>query len=335
MCYTFTWESAVSGLMHTSFSNEVPLQASQTGIGTLIKNRKGNTMEKKRKRRWGDRSDGRLLRSLDPIAKVAPFIMKHRTGCMNFIHETIELEKVEKFIRKKRNDGLKGFGLMHVIIATYVRAVAERPALNRFVSGQRIYARNNIEVLLTIKKEMTLESPETIVKAVFSPWDTATDVYNKFNELVEAYRNDTSSDFDKTAKLFSYIPRLVMKFGIWFINLLDYFGLLPKRLLNLSPFHGSFFITSMGSLGIPPIFHHLYDFSNVPLFCSFGAKQKRNVLREDGTVKQEKYVDITFVMDERICDGYYFASALKLMKHIMRDPFVLDRPPERVLEDVD
>ena len=152
---------------------------------------------------------------------------------------------------------------------------------------------------------------------------------------MEAYRNDTSSDFDKTAKLFSYIPRLVMKFGIWFINLLDYFGLLPKRLLNLSPFHGSFFITSMGSLGIPPIFHHLYDFGNVPLFCSFGAKQKRNVLREDGTVKQEKYVDITFVMDERICDGYYFASALKLMKQIMRDPFVLDRPPERVLEDVD
>ncbi|HHX73130.1 MAG TPA: 2-oxo acid dehydrogenase subunit E2 [Clostridiales bacterium] len=292
-------------------------------------------MEKKRKRRFGDRKEGRLLRSLDPIAKVSPFIMKHRSGAQNFIRDTIELEKVEKFIRKKRNDGLKGFGLMHVLIATYLRTVAERPALNRFVSGQRIYARDTVEVILTIKKEMTLESPETIVKAEFSPWDTATDVYNKFSKLVEGYRNDPGGDFDNTAKILSKIPRLVMKFAVWLLNLLDYFGLLPRFLTKVSPFHGSFFITSMGSLGIPPIFHHLYDFGNVPIFCSFGAKQKRNVLKDDGTVKQERYVDITLVTDERICDGFYFASALKMMKYILRDPFVLDRPPERVVEDID
>ena len=51
-------------------------------------------------------------------------------------------------------------------------------------------------------------------------------------------------------------------------------GLLPRALTDLSPFHGSLYITSMASLGIPPIYHHLYDFGNVPVFCSFGKKRR-------------------------------------------------------------
>ena len=57
---------------------------------------------------------------------------------------------------------------------------------------------------------------------------------------------------------------------------LDYFGFLPRWLTKLSPFHGSVYITSMASLGIPPIFHHLYDFGNV-----FTAELVR--LRRSGT----------------------------------------------------
>ena len=135
--------------------------------------------------------------------------------------------------------------------------------------------------------------------------------------------------------MIAHIPGVLLKFSIWFLKLIDYFGLLPGSLLEVSPFHGSLFITSMGSLGIPPVYHHLYDFGNVPAFLSFGAKRKVTELREDGTPYTRKLVDYTVVCDERICDGYYYASAFKLMRSIMRNPHQLDTPPEQVVRDVE
>ena len=118
------------------------------------------------------------------------------------------------------------------------------------------------------------------------------------------------------------------------LSFMDYFGLIPASLIRVSPFHGSLFITSMGSLGIPPVFHHLYDFGNVPVFYSFGAKEKRLEVRRDGTVAEVHYIPYTFTTDERICDGFYYASAFKLLRGYLKDPWQLDVPPESVKEDI-
>lgn len=106
-------------------------------------------------------------------------------------------------------------------------------------------------------------------------------------------------------------------------------------MLKLSPFHGSMFVTSMGSLGIPPIYHHLYDFGNLPIFLAFGAKRRENFMLPDGTVQQKKYIDFTVTTDERICDGFYFASSIKFMKRCLANPERLDEKPESVVRDVD
>src|SRR5699024_9386313 len=111
--------------------------------------------------------------------------------------------------------------------------------------------------------------------------------------------------------------------------------LIPKFLLEISPFHGSVFFTSMGSLGIPAIVHHLYDFGNLPVFIAFGCKYRRNELAADGSVRKRKYVDMTFNLDERICDGFYYASSLKHLRHVLADPLRLDTPPEKVEQDID
>ena len=298
--------------------------------------RKGIIMsEKKYKRRLGDRGDGRLVRNLIPMHKITPFIMVERNDASNFIRDSIEVSKIDEYIRRKRKSGLKGFGIMHIIVAAYIRCISQRPAVNRFVSGQRVYSRNRIEININVKKEMTLESPDTVVKIVFEPTDTADDVYYKMKTVIdESKGGELDSDFDNTARIINYIPRLIKKFAIWFLKTIDYFGLLPKFLLNVSPFHGSMFITSMGSLGIPPIYHHLYNFGNVPVFISFGAKKSVNEIDDNGQVVKRKYVDYTVVTDERICDGYYFASALKILRGCLRHPERLDTPPEQVIEDI-
>ena len=296
-----------------------------------------NDKPKKRKRRFGDRPDGYKLRSLQPMSKVSPYIMPNRSGASVYFHESIEITEAENYIRKKRNQGLKGFGMMHLLLAAYVRVLSLRPAANRFISGQRIFSHgDDIVVALTIKREMTLEAEETIVKVHLSPSDTADDVYRKLQKLIDENRDENpDSNFDNTAKIFNYIPGLLLKNAIWFLKVLDYFGLFPKKLIEVSPFHGSMFITSMGSLGIPPVFPHLYDFGNIPVFLSFGAKYKKTELKADGTPVQRKYIDYNIVCDERICDGFYLASSFKLFKTYFRNPHVLDEKPETIVHDVD
>ena len=286
------------------------------------------------KRRFGDRADGRRLRTISPMARVSPYIMKTRNTSQNYFEGEVNTEKIDAYLRRKKKEGKAGFNIMHVFIAAYLRTVAEMPGLNRFIAGQEIYARNNVEVCLTIKKEMALDAPDTVVKAEFTPDATADEVYEKLTSIIDAYRNDPGGAFDNTAKILNYMPGLLLKFVVFILQLLDYFGFLPRFLARLSPFHGSFFITSMGSLGIPPIYHHLYDFGNVPLFMSFGKKIHRNELQTDGSVKQNTYVGFTFVMDERIVDGYYYAAAFKKMMHLYKNPHLLDQRPKAVTWDI-
>ena len=58
-------------------------------------------------------------------------------------------------------------------------------------------------------------------------------------------------------------------------------------------------------------------------------------LNADGTVSEKKYIDITAVTDERICDGFYYASAFKLMRGYLKNPSVLDEPVQGPVRDVD
>ena len=287
-------------------------------------------------RKWGDRSDGRKVRSLSPIFKVSPYIMIERNESSNFIKDTIDITEMEKYIREKRRSGLTNFGIMHVILAAYIRAISQFPGINRFINGQKIYTRDYIEVNMSIKKEMTTDSPDTVIKVEFSAADTANDIYYKMNEKIEEVKNTPlDSGFDGLAKALNFIPGLFLKFSVFILKMLDYFGLLPRALTKLSPFHGSLYITSMGSLGIPPIYHHLYNFGNVPVFCSFGKKRSEVELDGDGKPINKKYVDCTWVTDERICDGFYFASAMKYIKHLLSHPEILDTPPEQVILDAE
>ncbi len=287
---------------------------------------------------WGDRSDGRRIRTLAPMAQITAYFQVERNTCSNFFEEAFEITHIDRYIRQKRREGLTDFGITHVLLAAYVRGVARYPQLNRFISGQKVYSRGeDIQYCMVIKKEMNVDSPDTSIKVHLTPHDTAEDVYHKLNAAVESVKatKELDSNLDSLIMTLNLIPSVVLKFFVWLLKFLDYFGLLPKFLLELSPFHGSLFFTSMGSLGIPPIYHHLYDFGNLPCFGSFGCKRKALEVLEDGTVVQKKYIDVKFVLDERICDGYYYATFFKYYRRLLAHPEVLDHKPEEVIRDID
>ena len=290
-----------------------------------------------RKKRWGDRKDGRRVRTAQPMAKMMAFIMKDRADALNYFADELDVTETDAFCKKMIADGYEGFSFLHIMLAAYVRTVSQKPALNRFINGQRIYARNNIEVNMVIKKDLREDSPDTAISVIFEPDDTVIDVYDKFNAAVnkEKEKEELDSGFDKTAGTLASLPRPILRLAVRLLFWMDYHGLLPKFLTDLSPFHGSMIITSMGSLGIKPIYHHIYNFGNLPVFISYGVKRTEYKLKRDGSVEQRRMMDLKVVTDERICDGFYYASAFKMIRRLVEHPAVLLKRPEQIFEDID
>ena len=287
---------------------------------------------------WGDRSDGRRLRTLAPMDQITSYFQVERNSCSNLFEESFEISQVERYIRQKRREGLTDFGITHVLLAAYVRGIAKYPQLNRFISGQKVYSRGeDIQYCMTVKKEMTVEAPDTAIKVHLSPRDTAADVYEKLNAAIDSVKKTTELDssLDGLIMVFNLVPGLFLKFTVWLLKTMDYFGLVPRFLLELSPFHGTLYFTSMGSLGLRPLYHHLYDFGNLPVFGAFGMKRKAFELQADGSIVQKKYVDMKFVVDERIVDGYCYAAFFKYYRRLIQHPEILDTPPEVIAQDID
>ena len=279
--------------------------------------------------------EGRRIKCRVPMDHISPFIMSERIGAANSFHTSVDITKCEEFIRQKRLEGMKNLGMMHILIATYVRVVSQLPGINRFIRGQRIYARNGIEICMTIKKELKLNAPESVIKLFVSPEYTLTEIYEVLSkEIADNKQEGDQNSMDDFARVLVKLPRVFLKSTVGILRFFDYFGLLPRSLTKLSPFHGSMFISNLGSLGIPPVAHHLYSFGNLPVFITMGSKRTEYVLNSEGEVEKKRLIDFTLTCDDRICDGHYYASAFKLLKRILQNPEQLFEPPKSVVEDI-
>ena len=288
------------------------------------------------KRRFGDRKEGRLLRSLDPYTKFMPYIMPTRNDGCNQYEESFEITQVDRRLRALRREGYKCIGMLHFIIASYVRCVSMQPGVNRFVVGRRIFARNNIESVMTVKRSLSVDASETSIKVIFEPTDTIFDVYRKMNEKIEQIKSsDENTSTDDVAQVLCSLPRGILRFVVAVLRMMDYFGWLPQGLLDASPFHGSTIITDLGSLRLAPIYHHIYNFGTLPVFIAFGAKYHKYELNRKGEFCDNKYIDLKCVMDERMCDGHYYSQFLQGLRFIFLHPEIVETPPSKVVEDVD
>lgn len=287
------------------------------------------------KRRFGDRKDGRLLRSIAPFYKFMPYIMPERSDGCNQYEESFEISALDKRLRELRVEGYKGIGILHFLIAAYVRGLSMLPGVNRFVAGRRIYARNDITIVMTVKRSLSVDATETTIKVKFEPTDTIFDVYRKLNEKIEEIKTgDGNNNTEDVAEALCKAPRFLLRFAIQLLRIMDYFGWLPESLTDASPFHGSMIITDLGSLRIGPIYHHIYNFGTLPVFIAFGAKYNKYEVNRHGHVEKKKYVDLKLVMDERTVDGHYYAQFLQAYRYMFQHPEIVEAPPTRVVEDI-
>lgn len=287
-----------------------------------------------RKREKGDRYDGFRLRGIDPFFVVIPHIMKARTGSMVFFEERVEISELEKLIHTlRRESAMKDLSLLQVIMAATVRLIALHPGVNRFIAGRKLYARNTISLSISIKKNMSLEGSETTVKTDFTPTDTLYDVWKKLHAEFTANKTAAENGTDNVAKLLTYLPAFVMKFVVFVLWNLDKIGLMPKVINKVSPFHASAYVVDIGSIGIGSVYHHLYDFGTCSFFLSVGRKENTLKADKNGNPVTVKTMNIKVAVDERICDGFYFAKAFRDFRKLMRHPEQLLVPPAEVPAD--
>ena len=272
---------------------------------------------------FGKRADGKVIKTNDPIFMIIPHIMKKRSDSQVFYTEEIPIAPLDEYIAQKEAEGIK-MSYMSIIYAAMVRIICQKPSLNRFVVNGKVYARNSIAVSLAIKKGLSEDAEETNLKLHFSGSENIFEVKERLdreiadNKVVEA-KNNT----DNFVRALAYIPNWVIKIVINFLMFLDRHELLPKAIIDLSPFHTSAYLTNVGSIGIDAIYHHLYDFGTTGMFLAMGKKRKSFLFEED-SIKEAKSISIRWVLDERICDGYYYASAVKLFNKYMKKPELLE-----------
>ena len=281
------------------------------------------------------RKNARYLKSLSPYDQILGHIMPKRSDAQVFFNDEIDCSYLDDFIAAKKAEGIE-ITYLDIFAAATVRMYAKRPALNRFTIGGRVFANDKIYVCMALKKSLRENSGSTTIKIPFTGHETIFEVKEKFDEQIRLNKeSETVNSTDKTAKLLTAVPNWLLSFAMGVIRRLDKHSMLPSKLIAASPFHGSVFITYLKSLGIPGIYHHIYDFGTIGQFIAVGKERKIPVVDEKtGEIRVGKMLNMMIVADERICDGLYYARSMRLLRKILENPAQLEQPLEKVEEDI-
>ena len=275
------------------------------------------------------RKDGKRYHSSDMMYAIAPHIMAKRSDGCNSITVHIPYEPMHEYIVKKRAEGIR-LSHMALIIAAYARTASQHPAINRFVVNKNIYSRNELIVAMVVQRSVDAQS--TMGKLSFELTDTIFEINDKINKFVDDNRQEDSNETDalmhKLTK-FSFLLRPAVCLLKW----MDKHGLLPRAVIDASPFHCSMVISNLASIRTNHIFHHIYDFGTTTLLMAMGVTREVPV-RKHGEIEFVRSIPIGIVMDERICNGCQYALAFKRLEHYLKNPQLLETPPETILEDI-
>ncbi len=286
-----------------------------------------------KKLRYGEfmrRADGIRLKNTDPMYTVAAYIMDKRYDAMNMITIDIPVEPMQKYINDSRKQG-KQISHMALILAAYVRTVAEYPELNRFIVNKKAYARTEFPVGMVVLKSGQTDNG-TMSKMYLELEDDIFTVNDKINAYVEENRKTPESNStEKLIKTLLGIPGL-LPVGVGIFKWMDKHGLLPKSIIKASPFHAGLVISNLASIRTNHIYHHCYEFGTTSVFITMG-NTREVPKRRGGEIYFEKCMPMGVVMDERICSGSYFAIAFRRFKSYLADPTQLEGPPKVVNKD--
>ncbi len=275
------------------------------------------------------RADGKRVKNVDPMYTLAPYFMRNRSDAQNAITVTVPYENVHNYVLDARKKGIK-LSHLTVVMAALVRTVSEYPELNRFVVNSKIYAHNELKIAMVVLRPA--DNNPSMGKMKFDLYDTIFDVNDKIEAFIN--ENNKSTSNTKVDQLFKTLVSCgpLMRFVLGTLRGLDKLGWLPKSVIDLSPFHGSMVFTNLASIRTNHIYHHVYDFGTMGMVVAMGNNIDAPKMKK-GEMVLEKQIPFGIVMDERLADGHLYAKAFASIEKYLKNPTLLETPPENVRVD--
>ena len=282
-------------------------------------------------RRRGDRRDAKLVRDLDSMHVFMPFLLPNRTDNEAVMNETIDLSAVLDYLDRKNADNpTYKYTIFQVICAALAKTIYLRPKMNRFISGHRTYARNDISFSFIVKKKFLDDAPESVAILTMDQESLVSPIqqfHDKLQAIVYDVRvkdqQDSTTDF---MDIFKKLPRWATRILVKVLNGLDYYGKLPGALAEADPYSSSVFITNLGSIKMHANYHHLVNWSTNSIFIVLSEMTRTPIYHADGSFELHDTVDLGMTIDERIADGVYFAGSMRLLRRLLQEPELLERP---------
>lgn len=290
-------------------------------------------MAENRKRKFGDRRDGRLIKETRGLQGIMPHLLDKRTDAEVFLSDKFDVTDLLEYINAK-NKEIEEAGedykitLFHCVVAGVTRMIMERPMLNRFIQGRKIYERYDVSMSFVAKRRFTDHAEEALMVLVPKGTDTIFDISKKIVGDVHETRKSEVADggIDGLMTTLAKLPMPVLAFVVGFIKFLDFWGHNLPSITSGDPNYTTVLLSNLGSIKCPSVYHHLNNYGTNSIMITIGTIHKEELIMSDGSKQIRDVVDFGATLDERIGDGFYFARSLKLVKHIFANPELLEKP---------
>lgn len=277
-------------------------------------------------KRWGDRYDAYRIRDIDGIHFYMAYLMPKRTEAEVYINEKIDVTELLKYIEKKNLSGERKVTVFHCVIAAVIRTIKMRPLLNRYISGKRFYMRKDISLGFTVKRQFEDHAEETLM--IYRPKDEENleAITDRISPRVKSIRKEQKGQsVDDILNIVKKLPKPIMSLFMALLRTVDVLGLMPKSFSSVDTNYCTVLLSNLGSIKCDAVYHHLNNMGTNGIVITIGEVHKEIMVDQNGQQAVRDVMSIGVTLDERIADGFYFARSLKLIKHLFKNPELLDK----------
>ena len=279
-------------------------------------------------KKWGDRRDGKLLRDIDSMHYIMPLMYPNRCDNEAFVSEQIDLTRANAYLAEKNADNPEyRYNLFQLIVTALLKTITLRPKMNYFIANYNMYERNEVSAAFTIKKIFADNGGEALAFLHSKPTDTLDTVHDEIYRQVSFCREDGNKDpSTESMDMLQKLPLFLKKWIGRGARFLDRRGWMPKSVVATDPYQSSCVIANLGSIKLHSGYHHLTNWGTTSVMCIIGEKKPRPFYDELGNMEMRDSVDLGLTIDERVADGYYYSKTIRLLRHLLENPELLETP---------
>lgn len=279
-------------------------------------------MDERRKRR-GDRYDATRVDLGRGFKAAFPYLMKGRNESIAYYPVSFDAEPLLAWVEEHKGTD-QAITIFEAFLLALVKILRERPTLNRYFIGRRLYQRQDVVLSFIARRQYTDDGSETNVLVRVKPTDDVAAVLAKVRGEIQVAKSGEQKDDEGMIDLFLRLPRSALRVAVKGLELWDFYLDTPGFLRGIDPLRCSAYVANLGSVGMGAAYHHLFEWGTCSLFITIGQVKPGVCVGDDGQPAVKQMLELRVAFDERIADGYQDARALDRLADYLGDPAQLE-----------